>query len=194
MQVLSIRPAKNKGYIRVIIEGIEGFIENIDLTVSQSEYALAGSPLTGDEITTEEYEILALSDERYRAKKSALSILSYADNSILSLVRKLLAKGISKEVAEETAREMVSLGYINERRQLLRLVKSEANNNLRGPSLIISRLSAKGYPRLLISSVIKELEGSGEIDFESVKSRLISRRLANFSTEEIKKLLYKNGF
>ena len=195
MKLLSIRPARAKGYLRLVISGIEDFIGDIDFTVSEAEYNNAGSPLVGDELTVKQYKLLADSNDRYHAKKSALSILSYGDNSKSRLVRKLREKGIGSHIADEVAREMVSLGYLNEARQIARLIQNEANISLRGPRLIISRLCAKGYQRAEVIRIMGELKDSGEVDFSEVKARLISRRLPEDATEEeIKKLLYKNGF
>ena len=89
---------------------------------------------------------------------------------------------------------MVGRGYIDEHRQLKRLVEREACVNLLGRERIFAKLISKGYKSEDVSAVIDELISSGEIDFEASKKKLINKKLPeNASGEEIRKLLYKYG-
>jgi SOS response regulatory protein OraA/RecX len=128
------------------------------------------------------------------ARKKALNILSYADNNKKNLLTKLLRAGFSYDVSSRVCEEMVELGYIDERRQLERLVSVEANQRLRGPYRIIPTLVAKGYSKDMICDVVRELTSSGEVDFEKNARSLIEKKLPSGSIEERRKLLYKNGF
>ena len=122
-------------------------------------------------------------------------MLSYGDNNERSLIRKLTARGIARERAEAVAREMSSLGYINEQRQLLNIVSKEANVNLSGPRRIRAKLISRGYRTADISSAIDELVRCGEVDFERSAELLISKKLTRDATDDEKKaLLYKNGY
>ena len=105
MKVIYIRPSNVKGYLRI---GITDGGDDTSLTVSEREYAKAGSLLSGDVLDDEMLHTLKLSDERYRAKSKALRVLSYGDNSEGMLMRKLRIAGISQSVANEVVCEMVS--------------------------------------------------------------------------------------
>ncbi len=192
MRARFIRPGKSRGYICVGID--TGGTVSV-YNVSERDYARAGSPLAGDLLDEESAAVISDSDMRYRAMKKALSILSYGDNSARSLLRKLTESGIRRETAEETVREMMRLGYIDEHRQLKRLVMNEVRLRLSGPAKLFAKLMAKGYSRSAIESAMDELTASGELDFDEVRARLIETRLPpDADGEQIKKLLYKNGY
>lgn len=193
MKVIYIRPAKSSGYLSVGIMTDEE--EKRAFVVSEEDYAEAGAPMTADELSPSAYTLIAASDERYRARMAALRILSYADNNERSLIRKLVGKGISYATAEDVAHEMVGRGYINEQKQLMRLVAYEANTALSGPRKIRAKLSLKGYKTADIECAMDELTSSGEVDFERSAAALREKKLTRGATEEeIKKLLYKYGY
>ena len=193
MKIASVRPSRSRGYISVTVLLDDG--EKKTLTVSEEDYSAASSPMARDVIDTREYLILESSDEYYRARLSALRMLSYGDNNERTVIRKLSAKGIRRERAEAVAHEMTSLGYINEQKQLLNIISREANTNLSGPRKIRAKLLAKGYSAADISSAIEELVSSGEVDFERSAELLISKKLTRDATDDEKKaILYKNGY
>ena len=108
------------------------------------------------------------------------------------LVIKLRRAGISREIAEETSREMVMRGFVNDRRQLSRLILAEVRR-LQGPQKFIPKLISKGYSRSDIEIVLDELSDSGELDLDAAREELLSR-YPDVSYEERARLLYKNGF
>lgn len=187
MKVIYVRPSNSKGYLRI---GIECGEEKIPLTVSEREYADCGSLLTGDAIDSDALTALKMADERYRACVKALRVLSYGDNSEGMLMRKLQMAGISRDIAEEVVSEMVSRGYINTRRQLEKLVANEVNLRNSGPMKLIPKLISKGYKKSEIVEAIDTLTSRGEIDFDAAKERL----LRGVAEDEVKKVLYKNGY
>jgi SOS response regulatory protein OraA/RecX len=107
---------------------------------------------------------------------------------------KLMKSGFSPRVAEESAKRMVMLGYINETRQLEILVEHEANRALRGPRRILQKLLAKGYSHTDIKQTISKLCERGEIDFKKNSELLLEKHGAHYGSEEAKLLLYKNGY
>jgi regulatory protein len=192
MQLKAVRAGKTQGYLTVVIQDGE---DRRTLTVSERDYLEASSPRPGDDLDGDMLAALSHSDELYRARLYALRILSYADNNERTLVRKLISRGISYAIAVDIAHEMVGRGYIDERRQLERLVITEVNRNLIGPHRIKEKLRAKGYSASDIDEMIEQLLDSGEIDFDRSAELLIAKKLTRGATDdEIKKLLYKNGY
>ena len=189
-KIAFIKQAKSSLLLGIDTEG-----ECSRFTVSYEVYESVGSPVKGEEISDGALEDIKYCDESYRARKKALSLLSLADNNEKTLVRKLTAAGIRREIAEEVTREMVSFGYINEEDQLERLILSEANIKLNGPAKIAPRLMAKGFSSSDIRSVMKRLSDSGDIDFSINARTLVEKKLGGSpSDEEKKKLLYKFGY
>ena len=190
MRLKRIKDSNAKGYL-ILTFSCEGADESF--CVSESQYASIGSPLIGDEISEDSYRALCALDERNRAKRRALSILSFGDNSRAALIMKLRRAGFSRSVSESVADEMVSLGYIDEVRQLKRLIREEVISRLSGPRKYTARLYSKGYPVSLIKEVSAELIRSGEIDLSVARARL-TEKYSPGSEEEERALLYKHGF
>ena len=165
----------------------------VEYTVSESDYRALGSLLVGDE--AEDMESFRYSDMRYRAKLSALRILAYGDSNRVTLKRKLISKSIPADIASEVCDEMVGLGYVNEVRQLEKLIENEVNIKLSGRRKILAKLMAKGYKKGEIESVTDDLILHGIVNFEKSKQKLIKKKFPDgASEEEIRALLYKNGY
>ncbi len=163
--------------------------------ISQTEYARCGGPVKGEILDEETYLRMARYDEYHKAKKKALSILTYGDNNQKNLIRKLRVAGYPQDLAQVICREMVALGYINEEDQLRRLIVAEANEKLQGPNKIFAKLTAKGYSSSDIRDIMQNLVDEGEINFKSNAYRLIEKKLEKGATADEKKtLLYKNGY
>ena len=192
MKLLYMRASRSRGYL---VLGIAIEEEKLAFTVSEADYAELGSPRVGDRISEDALGFIKRSDEGYRARLCALRILSYADNNEATLCRKLIMKKISPETARAVSREMTSLGYINEDEQIKRAVVKEANINLLGPKKIRAKLCYKGFDSDAVDLAIESLVLSGEIDFTLSSKRLAAKKLARGASEqEIKMLLYKNGY
>ena len=192
MKLVYMRDSRSRGYITL---GISFGEEKRSFTVSETDYSDIGEPRIGDEISSLTFSLIKDSDEAYRARLYALRILSYADNNEMALARKLIMKKISPDIAKRVASEMVSLGYIKEEDQLRRAIIKEANQSLKGPRLIRAKLRAKGFSSGDIDLQLDSLIASGEVDFKVSADRLVEKKLARgASDEEIKMLLYKNGY
>lgn len=192
VRLIYIKEIKDSHLLRL---GIQEGEETSGYTVSARLYSEIGSPMRREMLTDEQLVVIKREDEYVRAKKKALSYLALADNNERTLRTKLVGRGFSREVSSEVAREMVTLGYIDERRQLERLVLAEANVKLAGKNKIVPKLMAKGYSSSDISAVIRELVDTGEIDFRENARRLLEKKLPHDAdVEEKKKLLFKNGY
>lgn len=180
---------------KLLLLGISEEGERSRYTVSESFYRSIGSPVVRTVIGEGVLEMIVKEDERIRAMKKALSILSYTDNNEKNLVVKLVRAGFERSVSTEVAREMVSLGYVDEKRQLERLVLNEANVKLYGYGRILMKLTAKGYSGKDVRAVTEELVNKGEISFKENAKKLIEKRLPKDApTEQKRKLLYRNGY
>ena len=186
----SIREIGDKGLLSLAIGGEE----SANYTVNAAVYAEIGSPSVGDILDDGQIYLIREYDEYFRAKKKALSILAYADNNRRNLALKLSKAGFSRELCDRVVSEMVELGYIDERRQLERLITVEANGKLRGPLRVIPSLVNKGYSSSDVRDVMHELTESGEVDFRKNAKALLDKKLPTADPEERKKFLYKNGY
>lgn len=189
-EVLYVKPSREKGRLTV---GLETEGERHTYSVSESVYHLVGEPQSGEELDDDGFEILYADDEKFRAMKKALSLLSYADNNKRTLYLKLVRAGFSRGAVSFAVGECVRLGYIDERRQLTRIICREANGALRGRRVIRQRLVSKGYSPEDIDDILDDLLRTGEIDFSSNFERLCEKRGAK-TDEERGALMYKFGY
>ena len=187
-----IREAKDS---HLLLLGIVEEGESANYTVNAVTFRDIGSPTVGEELDSSQMSAILYMDQLLRCKKKALNILAYADNNRRSLSMKLTRAGFSREIVSIVCDEMVERGYINEQRQLERIVLDEANRKLRGPLRIIPALISKGYSSVQIKKVISELVELGEIDFRKNARLLLEKKLLDPTDEdEAKKILYKNGY
>ena len=186
---------KRKENSTLLLLGISEEGESARYTVDASLYASIGRPIKGDELSGSDMEAVIYSDEYYRARKKALALLSLSDNNERALKEKLMRFGIRREIAEEVTSEMVGRGFVDETRQLERLILREANEALGGRYKIVARLARKGYKLSDIRRVLDALVESGEVDFEENLERLKEKKLQDgYTHEELEKLLYKYGY
>lgn len=187
MRLLRIKADKGGKRLTLVTDGEERY------SVSEAFYVNIGSPAIGDEISEGILDEIISEDEEYRCMKRALSILAYADNNRQTLKRKLRHAGFSSSVSERCTDQCVRLGYIDEARQLRRLIKEEAEVKLRGRRYITAKLVSKGYSGALVERVIDELSDLGEVDFDRSLARL-NEKLGD-GTEKTKiQLMYKYGY
>ena len=190
MKIETVSFSEKGRYVTLRLSGVKN-----SLVITSQLYSELSSPTKGDELSPEAYDRIAEGDEYYRATVRALHILSYSDNSRRRLYDKLRQRGISKRACESVVSDMVSLGYLDEQKQLRGLVLRLANESLLGPYKIMSKLSASGYSPSDIRSAMSELSRGGEIDFEENLNKLIEKRLAEDEPEgELMKLKYKWGY
>jgi len=120
----------------------------------------------------DEIEYLA---EKTAAIKRGLYILSFADNTKKSLVRKLIMKGFSKEIAADAADHLEKTGYINETEAAKTLSHDMAQKKLYGPRRISAALYEKGFSR----NAVERFTPISCIDLEEI----FSTRLPGNSSE-----------
>lgn len=192
-EVLRLRQSRDKSRLMLVCR-CDGDGEII-FSLREGTYRQLGSPLPGDTLTPEQQACAMAEDEEYRAMRRALYLLSFTDNNERTLIRKLCHSGFSREVAERVTQQAVRLGYINEERQLERLITEEANIRLSGPRKLIPKLAARGYRTEQIRQVLSRLTADGTVDLRRNAQRLLEKRLPQGAdAEEKKKILYRYGY
>lgn len=191
-RVISARTKDGK--VPLIILYTECGGERTKYTICEGTYREIGCPLSGEIINEEKLNLVSAEDERRRAMIKALSILSYTDNNEKRLYTKLLMAGFSKEAAADSVRECVRLGYVDEKRQIRRLIEKHSAELL-GPHKIAYKLVSKGYSQAAVFREMESLESEGAIDFERTKAELVQKKLPSGASHSDKlKLLYKYGY
>ena len=189
-RVLFVRPAREKGAFVIGLSDPEECF-----TVGHALYQELGEVRGGDVLLPESVALVREEHERRLARRAAISILSYADNSCRRLAQKLRQKGISPAVAEATVCEMVAEGLLCEKRQLESAVLSLSSHKLFGPYRILADLVSKGYPAAAVREAIQNAVQNGQVDFKDSAKRLIRKKLGDTPDEDKKrKLLFTYGY
>ena len=190
--ILSVR-SKEGTVPLVVIDGESDGKKTKD-TITEGTYREIGCPLSGEVLEGDEAELLIRRDEERRALAKALSILTYADNGENQLKIKLMRHGFSKSAIDETVKECVRRGYIDDLRIIENAVLKLAAD-YQGKKKIIAKLVAKGFSAGTVIKTVVRLEAEGKIDFTEARRRLISEKLPPESTKEEKlKLLHRYGY
>jgi len=191
-KILSVGAKEGKTPL-VIITALNGEKKQ-KYTITEGTYREIGCPLSGEEIDGDALSTLINEDEKRRALLKSLNVLSYGDNNKKALFLKLLRSGFSKNAAEYAITECVMHGYIDEARQVERLVLKHTSELL-GPHKIRAKLISRQYSPALINKTIRALEERGKIDFKKNKEALLSEKLGADATYQDKmKLLYRYGY
>ncbi len=189
-KILEINDSKSRG--RMLIS-IENGGEILKLNVTCASLSELDSPRVLSEISVYDAASLIFDDECFRAMKRAVTVLAASDKSERRLYEKLMSSGFSREAVIETVNEVKRRGYLDEDRQLSRLVEREANLSLRGRQYIIRKLLTKGYKTSDIVRAIDALTFDGTIDFD--RNFEILAEMKGAADEESRALLkHKFGY
>lgn len=130
--------------------------------------------LAKGDCTPAQYDAVAYAAALYGARKRGLSLLSFGRCSEKTLIRKLCARGIDREMAAEATASLSRDGYLNADADAL----AEAERGvakLWGRRRIAFALREKGYSDDAIRDALCALEDRG-VDFEENCAELIRRR------------------
>lgn len=189
-EIVYIKEGSAKGRVSIGVS-VDGELK--DFSVTLATYSAIGAPGRYSEIRDRDLDAIIAEDERYRTMKRAVSILAASDKSVYNLKARLRQLGFSTESIESAVNECLARGYIDEARQLRRLVEREANESLRGRYYIKKKLMSRGYRSADIDRAIAALQEDGELDFRSNFERLIDKNGAQ-DEEAKRKLAYKFGY
>jgi len=135
-----------------------------------------------------EYKDIILSEECTRARKTAVNILSFSDNTELRLREKLAAKGYSREAADDAVEYVICRGWLDEQKQAESVLRYLAEVKLFGRRRILQELRKRGFRRTVIDSC----------DFDSFDFAVNCRRLwekrGNMDDERTVAYLIRAGY
>ena len=189
--VLFVKPDEKKKRVGIGITEDDG--TTVTLTVKERTYTSLGCPGRGDEIDEGDLADMRFEDEVIRAFRKATALIADVDRSRYELRCKLTLAGYSREAVDLAISACEKYGYIDESRQLERLIEREANRKLRGKYYIKRKLLSKGYSSSDIDRVTRLLVERGEVDFDANFNLLRQKKCPSDDTE-ITALKYKYGY
>ena len=126
------------------------------------------------EIDERIYDEILYASNLHTAVRQGLSILSYGTCSERAIVRKLISRGNSREIAETAVEELRNNGYIDQDGDASREAERGAMK-LWGRMRITAALREKGYSEESVRYAIGYLKSSG-VDFVENCTELIRRK------------------
>ncbi len=194
-KIIAIGEGKNPQNILItVLRTRNSTVTKKKYEITPEDYERLGFPELDHILSEYEIKILMRSAHAKDASAVAFRILSHSDNNRLSLKRKLIERGFGEQTADLTVEKMVSLGYIDEYDQVYRYTVALANKKLYGEGRILPFLLNKGYEKDDIKKALAEAQQSGDIDFEEIRARIISKNaLDDENPAKIRQLLYKYG-
>ena len=157
--------ARGKDEVSVSFEIRQGeAVQKESFIIGVSE--LADLKISVGECSRETFDAVALAADRYTALKAGLSVLSYGAYSRKELCRKLIQRGIPRQIASDTADTLSELGYIDEDADAFREAQRSVSK-LWGKKRIYAHLLQKGYSDEAARRAIYALEDEG-VDFSEL--------------------------
>ena len=120
-------------------------------------------------------EKLSCDAERKRALRVACNVLGFADRTESYLREKLIAKGFSFEITDETVEKMKEQGFLDERRMLVRQVELMNRAKLWGKRRILHERPMKGYAKETLAAFSFDCEELSGLDFGESCLKLLRR-------------------
>ena len=120
------------------------------------------------------FDAVLAASQMHEALKRGLSVLSFGRYSPRALARKMMQKGIARDVATEAVKALIRMGYLNPRADAY----AEATACLTkgwGRTRISSALYEKGYSASVVHEALERLEDDG-VDYAENCAALIRRR------------------
>lgn len=191
----TLRLVKSTGQetvVSLLIVGEDGHIT--PHTISRKDYEGLGAPAVGTVLSPDTLAYIEDLVARREASLTALRILEYGDNNRRTLMQKLLKKGISHTIAEDTVSHMVELGYIDEERFALRQVVLCAKRGW-SRKRTHAHLVSHGFPSQTASRAILRAEEQNEADFQENRRAFIQKKQEQgLSGTALKQALWRAGF
>ncbi|MBE6903609.1 MAG: regulatory protein RecX [Ruminococcaceae bacterium] len=108
-----------------------------------------------------------------QAKEKAANILTYRDHSKASLYKRLLEKGVSEEIAEQTVDFFEDVGYINDERYAQDKARELYEVKKYGVRRVVFELTKRGVDKELAENVVFEICEENPNDLNSLISKYI---------------------
>lgn len=153
----------------------------------QRETFLVSSALVADlrlckgETTRDCFDAVSHGSQIRNAVKRGLGILGYGSCSERTLCKKLVLKGIDREIAEQAVYELKLAGYIDSRSDALREAE-RCVAKLWGKRRITATLFSKGYEDDAVHAALYSLEDDG-VDFSELCAERIRRYTGGIPTD-----------
>jgi regulatory protein len=127
----------------------------------------------GENLDEKFLDLIKQENEYFEVKKSALRFLSVRSHSSQELYRKLLKKKFSSEIIEKVLSDLLSLGYLNDRK-FAEQYFNELVGKLFGPLKIKNEMIKRGIAKEIIDEVLSDYFNNDEMQ-KDVVQKLLSK-------------------
>lgn len=178
--MIILREIRHRDDLTVLLTvdvGNESGSERVELVVL--EELLDDVTLCIGEIQGESLDFLDKMAEATAAYRSALSSLGFVQSSHKALMRKILAKGHTREACERAIELVREKGYVDESSLATRRAELMVEKH-KGKTMIMSKLYEEGFSE---DALLDAREFLSEIDFAGVCANLIEKKYGDIPTD-----------
>ncbi|MFC1569219.1 regulatory protein RecX [bacterium] len=143
----------------------------------------------GDEISEEMIQNILMEEEITRAKKKALSLLSYRARSIEEIRERLSQKGYDENIIDTIIEDFLRVGLLNDDSFASAYVQTRMIQKPMSKRMLIQELKQKGVEALLAVRAVQE--GYGEKSEFEVARALIESKLIRYRHDNLMKIRKK---
>lgn len=153
----------------------------------------------GDELPESMIDDVLLSEERARAKKKALNLLSHSARSVQELRKRLIDYEFSERTVERVIRDFVRIGLLDDRSFASTFAISRLSQRPEGKRLLMLELIQKGIEEETAETAVEQAFAS--LSEEELARNLADRKLRQMDKEDKRKMkqklsvfLFRRGF
>lgn len=152
MQIITkVSTQKRKGYYNIFL--------NNQFTFSVSERTLSEFRLlVGVELTDEQIREIKQFEINDKAFQIAINYLSYQPRSINEIKQYLQKKEIDNEVIKNVVTQLVTLGYLDDKKYAELFIKNNLRIGKDGPKTLIFKLHQKGIDKSVSEDIITKID------------------------------------
>lgn len=175
MRITSTLPTRDNQMMRIYID------ENYAFSVPKEDYIRLGL-YEKEEKTQDEIERIRQEVVLRAAREKATGYLMYRDRSEGEVIEKLINAGFDKDIAQEAASALKTLGYIDDNRYARKYITDRLKNKAMSRKAIRFELERKG----ISSQIIEEALSETEVNEDEIALRTAKKKFGKYDVKDEK--------
>jgi regulatory protein len=186
LEITAIEPQKHN------LERVNVYVDGAFRLALAQELVYRRGLARGDDVTEAKLEELEREDRSWKARDSALNLLSYRARTATELERRLREKGFEPEVVEGCVAELVERGLVDDSAFAESFVRDRVRFKPRGSRRLVQELRAKGVDAETATEAIAEVLRSEEVSVLELAREVVAKwaRRAGEEPERARRRLY----
>ncbi|HEX9934319.1 MAG TPA: RecX family transcriptional regulator [bacterium] len=143
----------------------------------------------GDEIAENIVDDVLLSEERSKAKKKALALLSHSSRSVAEIRRRLLESDFSERTSDRVIRDFVRVGLLDDKAFALSYAQSRLFQRVMGKRLLKQELLQKGIDEENADTAVAG--AYDQVSETDLAKQLVEKKMRQLGAQDKRKVKHK---